>query len=236
LNQLDTSILHYFISVSKNLPAVNSFMRFIVDNELLKGGIVVSLLWYLWFRKDDNSAGEKRQRIILTLMSCIFAVFVARLLTNVLPFRLRPLVSDNFKIFYPYNSMVDGLSLETSLPSDHAVLFYALATGIFLVSKKEGILAYLYVSLIICLPRVYLGLHYPTDILLGAAIGVIITIAFFFIKIWQPVTTKIMQFSEKYPGLFYSLFFLISFEIGSLFDSLREAMHFLLSTLKTNIL
>jgi undecaprenyl-diphosphatase len=201
-------------------------MTLIVDNALLKGGIVVSMLWYLWFRKSDN-INLNRERIIISVISCMIAIFVGRLLARVLPFRLRPLVNPNLEQFYNNKSMADSFDMASSFPSDHAVMFFALATGIFLISKKLGLFSYLYVLFVICFPRVYLGLHYPTDILTGAAVGILTSLLLASPKLWHPVTEKILQISNKYTGAFYVFFFLISFEISTLFDSLRSIVHYL---------
>jgi undecaprenyl-diphosphatase len=67
------------------------------------------------------------------------------------------------------------LTSWSSFPSDHAMLWMAVATGIFLVWRGIGVLAILYTVLFICVPRAYLGFHYPTDLLVGAAVGIGIT-------------------------------------------------------------
>ena len=58
---------------------------------------------------------------------------------------------------------------DNSFPSDHAGLFYALATTIFLVSRRTGIIMFIYVTLVVIVPRLYLLLHYPTDIMAGGS-------------------------------------------------------------------
>jgi uncharacterized membrane protein (DUF2068 family) len=50
--------------------------------------------------------------------------------------------------------------------SDHAVLAFALATGFWLVSRPTGIFACIHSALIICMPRMYYGLHHPSGLLL----------------------------------------------------------------------
>jgi membrane-associated phospholipid phosphatase len=56
-----------------------------------------------------------------------------------------------------------------------AMLWMSVATGIFIVWHGVGALALLYTAIFICIPRAYLGYHYPTDLLAGAAIGIAIT-------------------------------------------------------------
>jgi undecaprenyl-diphosphatase len=235
MNLFDTSIVHYLIKTSQYTPAFTSLMLLLVDNALLKGGVVVSMLWYLWFRKSDRMT-LTREKVIISVISCIIAIFVGRLLARVLPFRLRPLVDPTFAQFYHNKSMADSFDMASSFPSDHAVMFFALATGIFLISKKLGLFAYLYVFFVICFPRVYLGLHYPTDILTGAIVGIITTLVLASPKLWHPLTERIIRISNKYTGLFYVFFFLFSFEISTLFDSLRAIVHFLFSGLYESIL
>lgn len=235
MNLFDTSIVHYLIKTSQYSPSFTSFMMLLVDNALLKGGVVVSVLWYLWFRKSDK-VNLTRERVIISVISCIIAIFVGRLLARVLPFRLRPLVDPAFAQFYHNKSMADAFDMASSFPSDHAVMFFALATGIFLISKRLGVFSFLYVFFVICFPRMYLGLHYPTDILAGAVVGIITTLVLASPKLWRPLTERILQISNKYTGLFYVFFFLFSFEISTLFDSLRAIVHFLFSGFYESIL
>jgi len=100
------------------------------------------VLWYLWFRKSDKVT-LTRERVIISVISCIIAIFIGRLLARVLPFRLRPLVDPAFAQYYHNKSMADAFDMASSFPSDHAVMFFALATGIFLISKRLGVFSFL---------------------------------------------------------------------------------------------
>ena len=101
-------------------------------------------------------------------------------------------------------------------------LFVAIATGIFLVSKPIGTVTLAYTLLCILFPRVYLRLHYPTDILAGALIGMS-SVA---LCVWYDKKQVLGRFSlevqKRYPGFFHAFLFFISFEIVDIFLTLRR--------------
>ncbi|MEO3840323.1 MULTISPECIES: phosphatase PAP2 family protein [unclassified Streptomyces] len=57
-----------------------------------------------------------------------------------------------------------------SFVSDHTSVAMALAAGIFMASRRYG-LAALALALLEALSRVYLGVHYPSDVVGGIALG-----------------------------------------------------------------
>lgn len=67
-------------------------------------------------------------------------------------------------------------SRDTSFPSDHATAAFALAAGIAMYRLRFGALL-LALAALISFARVYTGLHYPFDVLGGAAIGILIALA-----------------------------------------------------------
>ena len=214
----------FIINILNTLANIAFFftkvMALIVSNKLVKGGVIVAVLWYLWFNEKSKNSNN-REKIISTLYGCIIAIVVGRGLANLLPFRARPLLNPEFDFNYKIASL-SSLETWSSFPSDHAVLFFSLATGVFLVSKKWGIISYFYVLFVICFPRIYLGLHYPTDILAGAIIGISIIWGISVLKIFKRFSGKTLALSFKFPGLFYVCFFILSYQIASLFDESRN--------------
>jgi membrane-associated phospholipid phosphatase len=63
-------------------------------------------------------------------------------------------------------------SAEPSFPSDHAVAAFAVAFAVAFVGRRMGA-AFLAGATLIALTRVIAGLHYPGDVLGGAAIGLL---------------------------------------------------------------
>jgi len=61
-------------------------------------------------------------------------------------------------------------SADLSFPSDHAVMAGAVAAGLWLVSRRLGFTATV-AALLMAFARVYVGVHYPRDVLAGLALG-----------------------------------------------------------------
>ena len=67
-----------------------------------------------------------------------------------------------------------------SCPSTHTAWAFAAATSIFLYFRKPGI-GVLIIAALIGFSRMYLFVHFPTDVLLGAVLGIIL--AFVTVKV-----------------------------------------------------
>ncbi len=59
-----------------------------------------------------------------------------------------------------------------SFPSGHAAFFFALSTAVYFYNKKWGVFFFIASSLL-SIGRIMGGVHYPSDILGGAIIGVL---------------------------------------------------------------
>jgi undecaprenyl-diphosphatase len=59
---------------------------------------------------------------------------------------------------------------DPGLPSDHATMAGAVAFGLFLVSRRLGVYAAA-AAAVLAFSRVYVGAHFPVDVLAGLALG-----------------------------------------------------------------
>jgi undecaprenyl-diphosphatase len=59
---------------------------------------------------------------------------------------------------------------DPSFPSDHATAAFAIAVAVALRQRRWGAIL-LVLAAVVAAGRVFLGLHYPSDVLAGAAIG-----------------------------------------------------------------
>ena len=59
---------------------------------------------------------------------------------------------------------------DFSFPSDHATAAGAIAVGLLLTNRRWGIVTAV-LAVVMALTRVYVGAHYPGDVLAGLALG-----------------------------------------------------------------
>jgi membrane-associated phospholipid phosphatase len=71
-------------------------------------------------------------------------------------------------------------SHDPSLPSDHAVMAGAVTAGVFLISRRLGLLAGL-AAVVMAFSRVYIAAHYPQDVLAGLALGAAVSLVGFWL-------------------------------------------------------
>jgi undecaprenyl-diphosphatase len=233
MNPFDSSIITFLNSFARHSWAFDSVVYLISGNDLLKGGVVVALIWWTWFRPNADKE-DTRQNLICAIFACLVAVVIARALALMLPFRERPMVVAALHFQRPYGADDGGLIDWSSFPSDHAAVFFSLAMSIFFVWRAAGIAALSYVFLFIAMPRLYLGFHYPTDILGGALIGIALALMARAKLFCDWVRSFIMPWLQRSPGSFYACLFILTFQIATIFQSMRKIAHFLFSLLQAH--
>ena len=109
-----------------------------------------------------------RDKIYFFSWAILAAILSRGILTEIIRFffpRSRPFVSLNIESLINYGT-------TPSFPSGHAAAFFALALVIFYFSKKWGWRFFIAAALM-GLARIFIGVHWPTDILLGAVVGLL---------------------------------------------------------------
>jgi undecaprenyl-diphosphatase len=232
MNPFDEVIVSFLNSFARRSWAFDTFMSVVLENDLIKAGVITALLWWVWFQTGDRE-DEHREFVLSGIIACVLAIAAARILALTLPFRERPLHNLALHFHIPYGVNENALIRWSSFPSDHAVLFFALATSIFFVSRRLGILAFFHAFFVICLTRVYLGFHYPTDILAGALLGIGIASLSRITAVRKTIAQPGMRWLHGHPSSFYASFFLLTSQISVLFDPLRHLVRFAFLAVKT---
>ncbi len=109
--------------------------------------------------------GEEKMRAIG--VECLTSLFASHLVVQVLKrliTRQRP-----YNIFKNINTF-NIFHKDYSFPSGHTTASFSLAT-VFSLNIPSFMLLFMSISSIVGISRVYLGVHYPSDIIVGIVLG-----------------------------------------------------------------
>lgn len=175
--------------------------------QILTSGLTwIPLYVMLFFVVMRNN--ETMGQIALVVGSAIFCVLFADGLVDgiikQLAERWRPSNDPTFKYMV---QVVDDIRLKGySFCSAHAANTMSLAVFFSLLVRSKLLTITLVTwSLINCWTRLYLGVHYPSDILCGMMIGIIVGILVYllYFKIYLRISPKINYISNQYTSTGY---------------------------------
>jgi undecaprenyl-diphosphatase len=109
-----------------------------------------------------------------TGIMCAIGLITQSLTVNLL---IKPLVNRArpYEVIDGLTSVIGPMS-DKSFPSGHSCAAFLIAVILYNnVPKKYGIFS-LVIACLIAISRIYMGVHYPTDVICGALIGIIIGI------------------------------------------------------------
>jgi undecaprenyl-diphosphatase len=198
---------------------LDRLVNFVEGNALVRSLPLILPLWYYWFEPDPKR-DERRNLILRIIVGCLVALLINRTIAGLAPFRPRPMYTADIGFHEMSLRPVIHLVGWNSFPSDNATFSFALATGVFFLSRWLGTYLFLHAAVFVCLPRIYQGIHYPSDIIVGALIGIIIMAPLLRVRDWLP-TALMWRFSKARVGLFTTVFLLATFEMAVTFDDLR---------------
>src|SRR2546427_1946481 len=228
---LDGGVLTFLNVVAQYSPGLAVLARELSNNAVSLQAVLVALFWAAWFSKrEPSSAWQRRSTMLASLVGLFATVVIAIALRAALPFRPRPFLNSEIASQFPYlpfDSTLPVNAHSTSLPAGHAAVFFALATVLWSVSIGLGLGAFLHASLAICLPRIYSGLHYPTDILFAAILAIVTVTAANELLGRSALIHRLLGWSETHPAVFYATFFAFSVEVALEFSSIRPFLKLL---------
>ncbi|MEK9157757.1 MAG: phosphatase PAP2 family protein [Patescibacteria group bacterium] len=155
---MNTQIFLLINNAAGRWPWLDRFMVF--SAEYLMWAMVLVLLVLL-----ATNYNRWKKLVLVSFVSAIVA---------------RGIIASIIKYFYshprPYWTIVEThllLAKETqsSFPSGHTIFVFALATGVYLYNKKWGGW-YILLACLVGFSRVFVGVHWPLDIMAGAVLGI----------------------------------------------------------------
>lgn len=126
-----------------------------------------------------------RRATVAAVLSTGLALAIAKVISELVD-RARPFVAD------PHGVHLFAVHApDPGLPSDHATAAFAIAVAILLRKRGWGIFA-LVAATVLAVGRVALGIHFPSDVLAGAALGAAAALVLW----WAPLRARTEALSD----------------------------------------
>jgi undecaprenyl-diphosphatase len=169
---MDGEISARLMKLAGKHPLLDRFWVFCARYLIVLFGLL--FLWSWWSVWRQSTDAVTRTVLLYAPLAAIIVNETVSWGIGYLRFRPRPFVENHLT---PLVRIAPGMK---SFPSDHAVISFSLATLIALmwvgVSPWFGIAAYA-TALVISVARVVSGVHYPSDVIAGATLGILGTLA-----------------------------------------------------------
>ncbi|MEV5674651.1 MULTISPECIES: phosphatase PAP2 family protein [unclassified Streptomyces] len=193
----DVSLLYDINGLAKAAPPwFDRVMEFVGEYGIMLGMVLVAL-WCWWSMRRRGTAEDSVAAVAGIIWAPLAAGIALLINIPIRGFVERP---------RPFNDH-DGLDVlvkgktDFSFVSDHATMAMAIAVGLFVANRKFGFVA-LGLALVEGFCRVYMGVHYPTDVIGGMALGtaVALLLAPPAMALLTPLVTAVSR-SERVGGL-----------------------------------
>jgi undecaprenyl-diphosphatase len=153
-------------SISKQSAWAHGFMKAYANWAGLVVLAALIILAFLWARRRGWIDG-----VVIAVLAGVSALLVLGInhFVSQAVARVRPCHA------LTHVKVILSCASDYSFPSDHAVIAGALATGLLILDRRLGVIAWL-LALFLAFARVYAGVHYPGDVIVGLAFGAIVAL------------------------------------------------------------
>lgn len=228
---LDLNIVLFFNKFCGISSSLDAFFLVLLSVDAIRTGILIAFIIGIWEFgrvKKDKSANK---RVIMILLAIVLTLGIIEGLNAVID-SPRPIVTNPTEINEP---LIERRSVKElwrgswvrntkhgSFPSDTVALLATMATGLFLWNRMLGVVAFIFVFIGGILPRMYFGLHYPSDMIVGTLISVFGTLGLEKFKPAHKLSEMLVKLGDKYPYFFGVAGFYIAYIIADKFILLRK--------------
>jgi undecaprenyl-diphosphatase len=187
----DVELLYDINGLAKDAPHwFDRLMEFVGEYGLLLA-MVLLVLWCWWSvrRRGGEGAAGSVAALVWAPLAAGVAVLVNVPIRGFVE-RPRPFVDHQ-----GLDVLVDGKN-DFSFVSDHATLTMAMAVALFVAHRKFGLVG-IVLALLEGFCRVYMGVHYPTDVVGGFALGT--AVALLLSPVAMALLTPVVRAVERSP-------------------------------------
>lgn len=157
-SQFNIDIFRAINDLGKQYSFLNPAIVFLAEYMVYILALIILAYWFTGSR-------QSRMMVIQAMVAFVIAEVIGKVAGK---FHLN---YQPFAVLTDVNKLVDH-AVDNSFPSDHTILFFSICFSFWLVRKKTGWL-WLILAFCVAISRIWVGVHYPFDVAVGALIGCI---------------------------------------------------------------
>jgi len=145
--------------------------------------VITGLLWFL-----SRPGGDRKWKLACGSGYAAAALaYVAAFVIHHAWARPRPYVTHH--IAHPWSGATDA-----SFPSDHSSVSFAIAFAVAMFDPIAGAI-FLVIAAIIAVGRLFIGAHYPSDVLAGLVLGGLAALVV--VRLLRPLVSRVVSWVER---------------------------------------
>jgi membrane-associated phospholipid phosphatase len=175
---IDGGLYTDITSFARDTHWLNAAMNAYTSLSLVALGVLLVAAWWMARRDGVSGSGTASGPGAPTATLRLFAVVVGIGAAVVVDVILKALFDERrpcLTIPHAYTVVACPGPTDYSFPSNHSAIAAALAAGVYLLHRRLGLIA-AGLAVLEGFSRVYLGMHYPHDVVVGLLVGAAVTV------------------------------------------------------------
>lgn len=179
METLDIELFQLIYNLSHSLAFLNPIAIFFAEYAVF---LLAFLMVILWFVKP-----QLRKTLLIAFISFVIAEILVKIV-GVFISHPQPFVS--------LTNVIPLIDKEAgnSFPSDHAALAFSVCIALFIGSRTKSKFLYLILAFLISIARIWVGVHYPSDVIVAAILGTCVALLVHAVASRTTIIDKILDF------------------------------------------
>ncbi len=209
--------LQWLFHVIRHRGTTDTLLDFLTSNHLVSTWIFAAV-FYLYWRIADERTTWRRWRLTQIVIAFAIAVVISLVIRPFVSWPA-PAVNPGFRGLYP--NYFWGNGSYDSFPSHATLAYFMVAAGIWPLNRRLSLALTVWVLAFISFARIYVGGHYPIDVLASLVLGVAVLLV---VCRWNPSQSSLQWLVSPRNGWRELVLILWLFELAEEFRGLTNAL------------